>query len=79
VKWVRTQLWGFYPDGDDHKVVCDKAEWDLIQRLLLLYKSDARVEVETGPAQWTARQAMAAAGLVVAGWTLWQTGWGGHL
>jgi len=79
VKWVRAQLWGFYDDCDDHKVVCDKAEWDMIQRLLLLLKSDATVVIETGPAKWTARQAIAAAGLVVAGWTVWRTGWGSHL
>ena len=78
-KWVRVQLWGFYDDCDDHKVVCDKAEWDMIQRLLLLLKSDATVVIETGPAKWTARQAIAAAGLVVAGWTVWRTGWGSHL
>lgn len=79
VQWVRAQLWGFYDDCDDHKVVCDKAEWDMIQRLLLLLKSDARVVVETGPARWTARQAIAAAGLVAAGWMVWTTGWGSHL
>jgi len=79
VKWVRAQLWGFYDDCDDHKVVCDKAEWDMIQRLLLLLKSNASVVVERGPAKWTARQAIAAAGLVVAGWTVWKTGWGSHL
>lgn len=79
VTWVRAQLWGFYDDCDDHKVVCDKTEWDLFQRLLLLLKSDAIMVVETGPAKWTARQAVAAAGLVVAGWTVWKTGWGSHL
>lgn len=79
VKWVRAQLWGCYDDCDDHQVVCDKAEWDLIQRLLLLLKSEASVGVETGPAKWTARQAIAAAGLVVAAWIVWRTGWGSHL
>jgi hypothetical protein len=79
VKWVRAQLWGFYDDCDDHKVVCDKAEWDAIQRLLLLLKSDATVVVERGQPKWTVRQAIAAAGLVVAGWTVWATGWGSHL
>lgn len=79
VKWVRAQLWGFYDDCDDHKVVCDKAEWDMIQRLVLLLKSDASVVIDTGPAKWTVRQAVAAAGLVVAGWILWKTGWGSHL
>lgn len=79
VKWVRAQLWGCYDDCDDHKVVCDKAEWNMIQRLVLLLKSDANVVVETGPARWTARQAIAAAGLVVAAWIVWRTGWGSHL
>ncbi len=79
VKYVRAQLWGVYDDCDDHKVVCDKTEWDMIQRLLLLLKSDASVVVETGKAKRTARQAIAAAGLGVAAWIVWKTGWGKHL
>ena len=51
----------------------------MIQRLVLLLKSEASVVIETGPARWTERQAIAAAGLGVAGWTVWKTGWGSHL
>ena len=79
VQWVRAQLWYCYDDCKDHQVVGDKAEWDLIQRLLLLLKSDASVVVEVGPAKWAARQAVAALCLIVAGWTVWRTGWGEHL
>ena len=79
VKWVRSQLWGFYDDCTDHKVVGSKPEWDMIQRLVLLLQSDATVAMETGPAKWTARQAVAAAGLGAAAWIVWQAGWGSHL
>ena len=79
VKWVRAQLWGCYDDCEDHRVVGDRQAWDMIQRLLLLLQSDASVVVDVGPARWTARQAVAALGLLVFGWTVWQTGWGKHL
>ena len=39
VQWVRAQLWYRYDDCKDHPVVGDKAEWDLIHRLLLLLTS----------------------------------------
>ena len=50
-------------------VVRDKAEWDLIQRLLLLLTSDGSVVIETGPARCTTRQAVVALGLILARWT----------
>jgi hypothetical protein len=79
VKWVSSQLWFTYDDCRDHPVVSDKPGWDLIQRLILLLESDARVEVEVGPAHWTARQGIAGACLAGVGWIVWETGWGSHL
>ncbi len=79
VKHVADLLWCHYDDIEDHKVVASKEEWDFFQRLLLILKSDADIVEETGERNWTARQAVAAACLVVFAVVVVKTGWGSHL
>ena len=57
-------LWYFYDDLKDHTAALCKAEWDFIQRLLLILESDAQVHVESRrywtPAQFAAMLVLAA-------------------
>ncbi len=60
---VILQLWFFYDDFLDHKVVAEKEQWDFLQRLLLLLKSDGTLETKT-TRRWTVRQTLALLGVV---------------
>jgi hypothetical protein len=79
VRVVVDLFWYHYDDVEDHKVVASKEEWDFFQRLLLILKSDADIVTEMGKRKWTARQAVAAACLVVFGLAAVKTGVGNHL
>ncbi len=79
VNQVVSLFWCHYDDVEDHKVVASKEEWDFFQRLLLILKSDADIVEEIGKRRWTARQAIAAACLVVFAVVVAKTGWGSHL
>jgi hypothetical protein len=74
VKEFRNLLWGLCDDILDHKVVLSQEEWDYVQRLLLLLRSDARLETTTRRI-WTARQALAALGLTIFGFAVVWLGW----
>lgn len=78
VRYVCEQLWYLYDDCDDHQVVLEKAEWDFIQRLLLLLESDHRV-VSTKHWEWHWTQAVALLALVGFGLVAFTQGWGEHL
>jgi hypothetical protein len=43
VRQIIDELWCFYDDCDDHKVVLDQISWNYIQRLRLLLTSDAEL------------------------------------
>lgn len=45
VSYVCECFWHQYDDCEDHLVVATKAQWDYIQRLLLLLESEAEVKV----------------------------------
>lgn len=68
----------FCDDVDNQQVRLNKAEWDYIQRLLLLLKSDCRMET-TRHRRWSWRQAAAACAVVLLAWLAWQLGWGMQL
>jgi len=59
---VILQLWFFYDDFLDHKVVAEKEQWDFLQRLLLLLRSDGTIE-ERSTRRWTIRQGLALLGI----------------
>lgn len=58
VREIMIGLWGQYDDFTDHKVVASKESWDYMQRLLLILKSNARLEVPKRR-RWTHRQSIA--------------------
>lgn len=74
VKEVRNLLWGLCDDMLDHRVVLSKEEWDYVQRLLLLLRSDAHLETTTRRI-WTARQPLAVLGLAIFGFAVLWFGW----
>jgi hypothetical protein len=76
---VGRALWFLYDDITDHTIVARKTEWDYLNRLALLLKSDA--EVEQGPAtrRWSLRNGIAAAALLGFVMTAFRLGWGQHL
>lgn len=55
---IRLAFWGAYDDLTDHKVVASKESWDFFQRLLLILKSNARIEMSKRR-RWTVRQSIA--------------------
>lgn len=70
VESVADLLWSYYDDCKDHKVVLNKTEWDYIQRLMLILKSNAHIELENHthwyPSQIAAVIALALFGFCVA-------------
>ena len=72
------KLWYFYDDCKDHKVVLSKEAWDYLQRLILLLQSDSHVEFHK-KRQWSVRQLIAAAALVLFGLSIIWLGIGRHL
>lgn len=78
VRWVAAELWYFYDDCIDHLVVMQKPTWDLMQRFLLVLKSD-RVIQTSSERHWSWTQLLALAALVLLGLTTYQVGWGAHL
>lgn len=57
-------LWHFYDDLTDHKVVATKPLWDLAQRLLLMLRSNAQLEIDRRR-HWHPTQVIAAAALLL--------------
>ena len=76
VKNVTELLWCLYDDLEDHKVVAGKPTWDLIQRYILLLKSDGELRKRS---QWTIRQALALAMLLIFIAYYYRSGFGFHL
>lgn len=58
VRDIALDLWFYYDDVIDHKVVADKEQWDFFQRILLLLKSDGELQCSRRW-RWTPRQAIA--------------------
>lgn len=56
-------LWYHYDDCTDHRAALCRVEWDYLQRLLLLLRSDASLIIDQGR-RWGARQAVALAAVV---------------
>jgi hypothetical protein len=71
-------LWYFYDDCKEHKASLAKPEWDYIQRLVLVLRSDAHLKA-TGRRHWSLRQFSAAAGLLAFLWAACWIGWGKQL
>jgi hypothetical protein len=71
IQRVVDELWCFYDDCDDHKVVLDRLSWDYLQRLRLLLKSDAVLEISKRHI-WSSAQAVAAFAIVG---FLWAASW----
>lgn len=59
IDFIVTFLWYFYDDIKSHKVTIEKSEWDAIQRLLLILKSDKEI-TEKIERKYTLRQAISA-------------------
>jgi hypothetical protein len=78
VKHVVYELWHYYSDCDDHRVRLDRTCWNYIQRLRLLLKSDAGLEVSKRRV-WTPTQAISALAVAVFAWTVYASGVGEHL
>ena len=66
VQFVVSQLWYHYDDCKDHKVVLSKEQWDYFQRLILLLKSDAHVQVQK-TRRWFPTQVVAVIALIMFG------------
>lgn len=79
VRVIGQDLWFFYDDCRDHRIVASKDEWDYFNRLLLLLGSDAKLEIAKGPRTWSIRQAIAAAFLILFVMIALPTGFGLHL
>jgi hypothetical protein len=78
VKHAVDMLWYFYDDCDDHQVVLDRVGWNYIQRLRILLKSDAALEVSQ-KRLWSPAQLMAGIALAAFLWAVYRTGVGEHL
>ncbi len=60
VQDVADAMWFHYDDVKDHKVVASKEEWDYFQRLLLVLRSEGRMELTRRRRwRWTIRQCIA--------------------
>lgn len=59
---ARKELWFFYDDCTDHKIVASKEVWDYFNRLLLLLESDG--ELETIKSWWKWHPLQGVAGLL---------------
>ena len=75
---VAMDLYFLYDDFRNHKIVASKAEWDYFQRLLLLLKSDGRIEV-VKRRRWTIRQLIAVCCLTLFVVLALRSGFGAHL
>jgi hypothetical protein len=64
VRHIGSVLWSFYDDCKDHKAALSRSDWNFIQRLLLVLRSDCAMEMH-----WSYRrsvtQAIAIAALVI--------------
>ena len=79
IRLVADIAWSFYDDCKDHRVALEKREWDIIQRLLLVLESDARIVDERRWGPWSLRQLIACLGFFgfVAAFTM--LGWSAKL
>ncbi len=64
ISYIVRQLWYFYDDCKDHTVQLAKEHWDLIQRLVLILRSDAQIEISTRR-RWDLAQLLALAALLL--------------
>lgn len=71
-------LWYFYDDSKDHKVALEKVQWDFINRLMLLLKSDARITIDKN-SKWHFTQLVAAVSLLLFCLCTAVLGFGEHL
>jgi hypothetical protein len=71
-------LWFFYDDCKQHNAMFTKSEWDYIQRLVLMLRSNACLET-TRQRRWSFQQVLAAIGLAAFLWCAWHIGWGMQL
>lgn len=78
VRQIAHALWFHYDDCRDHNVVLSRPEWDYVQRLLLVLKSDASVRVDRLRI-WSWRQMAAAVLLGCLCAISASLGWGLHL
>lgn len=78
VRIVVQQLWFFYDDCTNHRVVLSKEAWDYIQRLLLLLDSDAELLSEKHR-RWTWKQTFAVTALSIFMAIAFMSGLGVHL
>ncbi len=78
IQHVATTVWCLYDDFEDHEVCVSKAEWDYLQRLLLVLESGCRVETHS-ERRWSFKQWIAAVSLCVFAYCAVQMGWGTHL
>ena len=78
VRFVSLAVWFYYDDCRDHLVALSKPAWDFFQRLLLLLKSDGRVQTRYSR-RWSLTQLVALAALVCFCLVAISFGWGYHL
>jgi hypothetical protein len=79
VKPVALAIWCHYDDLKDHKIVATKAQWDYLNRLLLILESDAEIETVKTSWRWHGGQAVAAAFLMAFGCVALWAGFGERL
>ena len=80
VRAVRNELWCFYDDLKNHKVVLSKPQWDYIYRLMLVLEVDAEADIEIHKEhEWSLHHPVAACALALYGVFACYVGWGTQL
>lgn len=76
---LRGILWGFYDDLKDHKVTASKADWDCLNRILLLLESDGELRYVPVKRIFSMQQFVAIGCLVLFGAIAFRMGLSGHI
>jgi hypothetical protein len=71
---ILVQLWFFYDDLKDHKIVATKESWDCLYRFLLILESEGELEtIKTR--HWSLWQPVAACAVAMFMFIVFQIGW----
>lgn len=79
VRHIGRALWFHYDDITDHKIVASQEEWDYFNRLALVLKSDAEIDVAATRRRWSWQNGIAAIAFVGFLLAAVYVGWGAHL
>lgn len=78
VQYIGNDLWNFYDDCKNHKVILSKEAWDYFQRLVLILRSDSHVKIII-QRKWSIRQIIAALSLLTFVYCVTWVGMGYHI